>query len=90
MSTKPTRFRSRLLPKNIGALCRIPPNVTNNTAPIHAKIPSEVTISRSLTSKYAHALASSHPMPLNGGGGGGGVVFVVFVDIAVEPDLHHP
>ena len=39
---------------------------------MHAKIPRLVTISRSETSKYAHAEASSHPMPLEKGGGGEG------------------
>lgn len=83
-----TRFRNRRRPKNIGALCRIAPKITSRKAPMHAKIPRLVTISRSETSKYAHAEASSHPMPLEKGGGGeggGGGRDVVFSPALVMP-----
>jgi hypothetical protein len=50
-----------------------------------------VTISRSETSKFAHAVASSHPMMLKGGGGGGnggeGHV-AVSVAFAIPTNLH--
>lgn len=86
-----TRFLRRRLPKKMGAWCRIAPKVTSRTAPIAAKMPSDVTISLSETSKYEQASASSHPTLVTaggggdgGGGGGGHVAFAV----AIPPDLH--
>lgn len=53
----------------MGAWCRIEPKVTSRTAPIAAKMPSDVTISLSETSKCTQASASSHPTLARGGAG---------------------
>ena len=56
-----------------------------------AKMPNDVTISRSETSKYEQASASSHPTLVKGGGeggGGGGGGGHVALAVAISPDLH--
>ena len=83
-----TRFLRRRLPKKMGAWCRIEPKVTSRTAPIAAKMPSDVTISLSETSKCTQASASSHPTLARGGGDGGGGDGHVAFAVAIPPDLH--